>query len=101
MSNSHQLHPLFTPLKPVVRPLLPVVQGMVPLLSPMVSEVVHFNRFLHIHAQISRIPTPPTTFNSGWREMQEQKREDRMDADDVICLVEYLWGFQSEGEFVG
>ena len=87
MSNSHLL---FIPFKPVVRLLLPVGQGTVLLLFPTVSEIVHFNRGLHIHAHISRVPTPPTTFKNGLRELQEQQRQDRMDADDAICLVEDL-----------
>ena len=101
MSNSHPLHPLFTQFELVVRSLLPVVQGTIPLLYPTVFEAMHFNRSLHVHVHISCIPTPPTIFNSDWRQLQEQQRQDRMDADDAICLVEDLWELQSNGESAG
>ena len=44
---------------------------------------------------------PPPTFSSGWRQLQEQQRKERMDADDAMYLVEDLWALQSDGEDAG
>ena len=98
MSNSHPLRPLFMTFEDVAHPLLPVVQGTLPLLFPTVLEAIHFDHGLDVHVHISHVPMPPTTFNNGWRQLQEQKRQDRMNAGDAICMVEDLWGPQNDGE---
>ena len=85
----------------VAHPLLPVVVATVSLFFPTVSEAVHSNRGLHVHSYISHIPMPPIVFSSGWRQLQEQKRQDRVDANEAIYLVEDLWELQSDGESVG
>ena len=48
MSNSHPLHPFFTPFEPVAHPLQAVVLAMVPFFFPTVSEAVHSDWSVHL-----------------------------------------------------
>ena len=62
MSNSHPLHPFFTPFKPVAQPLLAVVAATVPFFFPTVSETVPSNWRIYL---LRGLEQPPTTCNSS------------------------------------
>ena len=106
MSNSHPLHPFFTPFEPVAHPLQAVVVAMVPLFFPTVSEAVHSDWSVHLLRGPGRPPTIWKTSNNLVLPAPNAAIEDQqhsMDVNDDIRVEEDLSGMAESagggGEF--
>ena len=100
MTNSHPLHPFFTPFEPVAHPLQAVVLATVPLFFPTVSEAVHSDWSIHLF----RGPKPPPTICKSSSNLLLPAANAAIastDVNDANCLVEDLWELQSDGESAG
>ena len=103
MSNSHPLHPFFTPFEPIAHPLQAVVLATVPLFFPTVSEAVHSDWSVHLLRGPERPPTIWKTSSNLLLPAANAAIEDQqhsMDVNDDL-RVEDLWELQSDGESAG
>ena len=95
MSNSHPLHPFFTPFEPVAHPLQAVVLAMVPLLFRTVSEAVHSDWNVLLLRGPERPPTICKTSSSLLLQAANTAIEDQqhsMDVNNNIRVEENLSG---------
>ena len=105
MSNSHPLHPFFTPFEPVAHPLQAVILATVPLLFPTVSEVVHSDWSVHLLRGPERPPAICKTSSNLLLPAANIAIEDQqhsMDVNDDIWVEEDLFGMAESaggGEF--
>ena len=93
MSNSHPLHPFFTPFEPVAHPLQAVVLTMVLLLFPKVSEAVHSDWNVLLLRGPERPPTICKTSSNLLLPVANTAIEDQqysMDMNDDILVEEDL-----------
>ena len=93
MTNSHPLHPFFTPFEPVAHLLQAVVLATVPFFFPTVSEAVHSDWRIYLLRGPER---PPAICKSS-----SNPAIASTDVNDANCLLEDLWELQSDGEFAG
>ena len=95
MSNSHPLHPFFTPFEPVAHPLQAVVLATVLLLFPTVSEAVHSDWNVLLLRGPERPPTICKTSSNLLLPAANTAIEDQqhsMDVNDDIRVEEDLSG---------
>ena len=95
MSNSHPLHPFFTPFEPVAHPLQAVVVATVPLFFPTVSEAVHSDWSVHLLRGPERPPTIWKTSSNLLLPAANAAIEDQqhsMDVNDDLRVEEDLSG---------
>ena len=100
MTNSHPLHPFFTPFEPIAHTLQAVVLVTIPFFFPTVSEAVHSDWRIYLLHGPER---PPAICKSSSTLLLPAANTAIASADvnDANYLVEDLWELQSDGESEG